>query len=146
MALKKLSPKGEWFVDPSGRKVILRGVNLGGDTKVPYPNGGTQFPTDFSDHKEVSFIGRPFPLEEAESHFTRLKLWGFNVLRLLTTWEAVEHKGPGEYDEAYLNYFTEIVRLAGEYGFYVFIDFHQDVWSRMTGGDGAPGWIFEKLD
>lgn len=145
MTLKKLSPNGEWFVDPSGRKVILRGVNLGGDTKVPYPNGGTHFPTDFSDHKEVSFIGRPFPLEDAQTHFTRLKLWGFNVLRLLTTWEAVEHKGPNDYDEAYLDYFTEIVRLAGEYGFYVFIDFHQDVWSRMTGGDGAPGWIFEKI-
>ena len=27
---------------------------------------------------------------------------------------------------------------------YVFIDFHQDVWSRMSGGDGAPGWTFEK--
>ncbi|EMY62429.1 glycoside hydrolase family 5 protein [Leptospira terpstrae] len=145
MALKKLSPQGEWFVDTTGRKVILRGINLGGDTKVPFPNGGTQFPTDFSDHKEVSFIGRPFPLSEADTHFTRLKKWGFNVLRLLTTWEAVEHKGPGEYDEAYLDYFTEIVRLAGEYGFYVFVDFHQDVWSRMTGGDGAPGWIFEKM-
>ncbi|PJZ44778.1 glycoside hydrolase family 5 protein [Leptospira brenneri] len=145
MAPKKLSPQGEWFVDASGRKVILRGVNLGGDTKVPFPNGGTQFPTDFSDHKEVSFVGRPFPLSEAEIHFTRLKKWGFNVLRLLTTWEAVEHKGPNQYDEDYLNYFTEIVRLAGEYGFYVFVDFHQDVWSRMTGGDGAPGWIFETL-
>ncbi|MCU0823760.1 MAG: cellulase family glycosylhydrolase [Leptospira sp.] len=143
--MKKLSTSGEWFVDEHGRKVILRGVNLGGDTKVPYPNGGTQFPTDFSDHKDVSFIGRPFPLIEADEHLTRLKLWGFNVLRLLTTWEAVEHKGPGEYDTEYLDYYTEIVKKAGEYGFYVFVDFHQDVWSRMTGGDGSPAWIFEKI-
>ncbi|MDF3818329.1 cellulase family glycosylhydrolase [Leptospira sp. 96542] len=145
MNMGKLTSVGEWFIDKSGRKVILRGVNLGGDTKVPYPNGGTQFPTDFSDHKEVSFVGRPFPLSEAHTHFTRLQKWGFNVLRLLTTWEAVEHKGPNEYDNEYLDYLTEITRTAGEYGFYVFIDFHQDVWSRMTGGDGAPAWIFEKI-
>ena len=29
--------------------------------------------------------------------------------------------------------------------FYVFVDFHQDVWSRMSGGDGAPGWTFEAV-
>lgn len=143
--MKKLSTSGEWFVDEFGRRVILRGVNLGGDTKVPFPSGGTQFPTDFKDHKEVSFVGRPFPLAEADEHFLRLKLWGFNVLRLLTTWEAIEHKGPGIYDEDYLDYYTQIVKKAGEFGFYVFVDFHQDVWSRMTGGDGAPGWIFEKI-
>ncbi len=141
----KLHTNGEWFEDESGRKIILRGVNLGGDTKVPYPNGGTHFPSNFSDHKDVSFVGRPFPLTEANEHFTRLKKWGFNCLRLLTTWEAIEHKGPSEYDITYLDYLTEITKLAGEYGFYIFIDFHQDVWSRMSGGDGAPGWIFEKV-
>ncbi len=143
--MNRLKATSEWFTDPQGRKVILRGVNLGGDTKVPYPNGGTHFPTDFKDHLDVSFIGRPFPLAEADEHFLRLKKWGFNCLRLLTTWEAVEHKGPSLYDIEYLDYLTEIVRLAGEYGFYLFIDFHQDVWSRMSGGDGAPGWLFEKI-
>jgi hypothetical protein len=111
---------------------------------VPYPGGGTDHPSDFSDHRTVSFIGRPFPLAEADEHFSRLKSWGMNCLRLLTTWEAVEHAGPGQYDTAYLDYFAEIARKAGDYGLYVFIDFHQDVWSRMSGGDGAPGWTFEK--
>jgi hypothetical protein len=27
----------------------------------------------------------------------------------------------------------------------VFIDFHQDAWSRMSGGSGAPCWLFDKL-
>jgi hypothetical protein len=29
------------------------------------------------------------------------------------------------------------------HGLYVIVDFHQDVWARMSGGDGAPGWTFE---
>lgn len=55
-------------------------------------------------------------------------------------WEAIEHKGPGQYDAKYLDYVQEVVKIAGEFGFYVYIDPHQDVWSRMSGGDGAPGW------
>lgn len=126
--------------------VLLRGVNLGGDCKLPArPDGRTHIPDDFSDHRTVSFVGRPFPLDEAEGHFRRLSHWGFNCLRLLTTWEAVEHAGPGLYDDEYLDYLAAISRMAGHYGFYVFIDMHQDVWSRMSGGDGAPGWTFEAV-
>src|ERR1700733_7466851 len=144
MNLPRLHIEGRWFVDEHGRRVILRGVNLGGDCKVPYPGGGTNFPSDFSNHREVSFIGRPFPIGEADEHFSRLRAWGFNCLRLLTTWEAIEHRGPNDYDVQYLDYFAELCRMAGDYGFYVFVDFHQDVWSRMTGGDGAPCWLFDQ--
>ena len=143
--MDRIAIKGDHFVDQFGRMVLLRGVNLGGDCKVPFPRGGTNYPSDFSDHRNVSFVGRPFPLAEADEHFARLRSWGMNCLRLLTTWEAVEHKGPGQYDKAYLDYFAEIARRAGEHGLYVFIDFHQDVWSRMSGGDGAPGWTFEAV-
>ncbi len=107
---------GNRFKDSHGRHVILRGVNLGGDCKVPYPRGGTHFPTDFSDHRAVSFVGRPFPLAAAAEHFGRLRHWGFNCLRLLTTWESVEHAGPGSYDSEYLEYFAELCRLAGDHG------------------------------
>jgi hypothetical protein len=145
MNLPFLRTQADRFVDAHGRQVILRGLNLGGDSKVPFPDGGTQHPTDFANHRDVSFIGRPFPLADAHAHFSRIRAWGFNCLRLLTTWEAVEHAGPGRYDTAYLDYFAEICRRAGEHGLYVFIDFHQDVWSRMSGGDGAPGWTFEAV-
>ena len=141
--LPKLDIRGRWFVDEAGRRVVLRGVNLGGDCKLPYPDGATHRPSTFADHRTVSFVGRPFPLAEADEHLGRLALWGCNVVRLLTTWEAVEHAGPGQYDETYLQYLTEVCRRCGEHGLYVFIDFHQDVWSRMSGGDGAPGWTFE---
>lgn len=145
MSPGRLATRRTAFVDEAGREVILRGVNLGGDCKLPYPDGGTHRPSDFADHREVSFVGRPFPIAEADEHLGRLRRWGFNGLRLLTTWEAVEHAGPGRYDAAYLDYLAEVCRRAGEHGFWVFIDFHQDVWSRMTGGDGAPGWTFEAL-
>ncbi len=141
----RLTVDGPVLRDERGRHVILRGVNLGGDCKVPFPEGGTNFPSDFADHRTVSFVGRPFPLDDAESHLARLAHWGFNCLRLLTTWEAIEHAGPGQYDADYLDYYVEVCRIAGRFGFHVFVDFHQDVWSRMAGGDGAPGWTFEAV-
>jgi len=143
--LPRLRSEGTLLLDAAGRQVMLRGINLGGDSKLPYPDGGTDRPGDFADHREVSFIGRPFPLDEADTHFARLRHWGFNSLRLLTTWEAVEHAGPGLYDRDYLDYLAEVARRAGEHGLYVLIDFHQDAWSRMSGGSGAPGWTFEAV-
>ena len=138
--------EGSWFKDAQGRTLILRGVNLGGSSKVPFgPHGATHVREGFFDHRNVSFVGRPFPLAEADEHLARLRAWGFTFLRLLVTWEAIEHAGPGLYDLEYLDYLYEVVRRAGEHGLSLFIDPHQDVWSRMSGGDGAPGWTFEAI-
>jgi hypothetical protein len=137
---------GIWIKDDLGRTLILRGVNLGGSTKVPFsPNGATYRREGFFDHRNVSFVGRPFPMEEADEHLSRLRSWGMTFLRFLITWEAIEHQGPGQYDEAYLEYLHQVVKKAGDYGIDVFIDPHQDVWSRWTGGDGAPGWTLEAV-
>lgn len=138
--------KGHWFLDSAGRRLLLRGVNLSGATKVPYePDGATYRRERFFDHREVSFVGRPFPLEEADEHFSRLSHWGLTTLRFLITWEAIEHAGPGIYDEDYLDYLIKVVKKAGEHGLRLFIDPHQDVWSRFSGGDGAPGWTLEAV-
>jgi hypothetical protein len=137
---------GIWFKDEQGRTLILRGANLGGSTKVPFSPDGASYRRDaFYDHRNVSFVGRPFPLAEADEHLARLREWGMTFLRFLITWEAIEHAGPGEYDEQYLDYVYAVVKKAGEYGMDVFIDPHQDVWSRWTGGDGAPGWTLEAV-
>lgn len=142
--MQKIKTHSEFFLDKENNKIFFRGVNLGGSSKLPFrPNGATYNKDHFFDHLNVSFIGRPFPLSEADEHFSRLKKWGFNFLRLITTWEAIEHRGPDIYDIEYLDYFEEIVKKAGEYDFKIFIDPHQDVWSRFTGGDGAPGWTLE---
>lgn len=133
-------------LDDSGRTLILRGCNLGGDSKYPMrPDGSSRSATALADPATASFIGRPFQLEEADAHFSRLASWGFNALRYLLTWEAIEHAGPGVYDESYLAYVRKILKKAEEYGFSIILDPHQDVWSRWTGGDGAPAWTLEKL-
>lgn len=135
---------GARFIDEHGRTRLLRGVNLGGSSKVPLTPDGRSFVRDgFFDHRAVSFVGRPFLLEDADAHCARLARWGLTTLRFLVTWEAVEHEGPGRYDGAYLDYLEAVVRKAGEHGLDVLIDFHQDVWSRFSGGDGAPGWTLE---
>ena len=145
-APKTVLARGRWFTDRAGRVRLLRGVNLGGSSKVPFaPPLPTHVPEGFFDGANVSFIGRPFPLAEADEHFARLRAWGFRFVRLLTTWEAIEHAGPGIYDAAYLDYLHEVARKAGEHGIDVFLDPHQDVWSRFSGGDGAPLWTFEKV-
>ncbi len=137
---------GIWIKDGHGRTRLLRGANLGGSSKVPAkPDGATHRREGFFDHRNVSFVGRPFPLAEADEHFSRLRAWGMTFLRFLVTWEAIEHAGPGQYDEAYLDYVHAVIEKAAEYGIDVFIDPHQDVWSRWTGGDGAPGWTFDVI-
>lgn len=138
--------QGDLFVDEQGRALQLRGVNLSGACKIPTtPNGATHLKDSLLETKHVSFVGRPFPLDECDEHYTRLKAWGMMHLRFLVTWEAIEHEGPGIYDMEYIAYVRQMLIRAKPYGFTIYIDPHQDVWSRWTGGDGAPGWIFEKL-
>eukprot|EP00966_Prymnesium_polylepis_P292437 6753713-Prymnesium_polylepis.1 len=140
---------GASFKDEHGRTLLLRGVNLSGASKLPTsPASVTSTSTPardsaFYDHRNVSFVGRPFPLEVADEHFARLRLWGLTFLRLLITWEAIEHGGPGVYGQEYLQYLLAVVRKAAAHGISVFIDPHMDTWSRFSGGDGAPGWTLE---
>ncbi len=135
---------GGQLKDAEGRTLMLRGINLGGSAKVPSrPNGATHLRDGFYDYRQVSFVGRPFPLAEADEHFARLKQWGLTLVRLVVTWEAIEHAGPGQYDRAYLAYLRDLVTKAEGHGLQVIIDPHQDAWSRWTGGSGAPAWTLE---
>ena len=119
LAAPPLHVEGSRFVDPLGRTVILRGVNVAGDSKVP-----------------------PFTPASDPAIFEPLQAWGMNVVRLIFTWEAYE-PSPGVYDQAYLDYYAAAARAAREHGLYVIVDFHQDAFSRFSiggCGDGFPAW------
>ncbi|KAL5511999.1 hypothetical protein ACEPAH_5218 [Sanghuangporus vaninii] len=132
------------FVDNSGRTLILRGVNLSGNAKQPIsePSYLRNHLWQSGENGNKSFIGQPLCLEDgsADVHLARLRGWGFNVLRYPITWEALEHEGPGKYDYEFMDYTIRVLRKCKEYGFKVYIDPHQDVWSRFSGGSGAPYW------
>lgn len=116
------------FKDESGREVFLRGINFAADAKFPYHENSD------------SFVNSPVPLSEADTHYQRLRDLGFNCLRYIYTWDALEHAGPGQYDEEYIDYTIKMLQKARDYGFYIIMDPHQDVWSRHSGGSGAPLW------
>ncbi|KAG8807983.1 hypothetical protein FRC17_004191, partial [Serendipita sp. 399] len=134
---------GRHFVDGYGRVCLPRGANLSGSCKSPVnENTGAAF---WSQRREVTFVGRPFPLKDAPEHFARLRRWGLTFVRFLITWEAIEHKGPGQYDQAYLQYLQQILSLLPQYGMVAMVSMHQDVWSRFSGGSGAPAWTLEAV-
>ncbi|AEF81891.1 glycoside hydrolase family 5 protein [Leadbettera azotonutricia] len=139
--------QGPHIFDDSGRTLLLRGCNLGGSSKLPSApvEAAGQNAHSLENPAEVSFVGRPFPLEEAEERFDQLRSWGFTFIRFVLTWESLEHAGPGIYDESYLAYLRKLLIIAEKKGISVFMDPHQDSWSRWTGGDGAPAWTLEKL-
>jgi len=111
-----LQVDGRQIVDASGRQVILRGVNVSGAAKTP-----------------------PF-LPLTETHwFDNLRAWGFNLVRLLLSWEALEPR-PGVYREEYLDAIAALVDGAAARGLHVVLDMHQDLYARPFGGDGAPSW------
>lgn len=113
---------GRYFRDAAGRAVILRGVNLAGNSKVP-----------------------PFvPLTDLDraERLDQLAEWGVSVLRLVVSWEAYE-PALGAYDDAYLAAMVKIAEAAWERGIYTIVDIHQDGYSRyqLSGcGDGFPEW------
>ena len=110
---------GRQFVGSDGRMVLLRGVNLGGDGKLP-----------------------PFPTPDDPVLLDQLTELGFNAIRLLFIWEAYEPE-PGRYDEAYLARLVAVAATAWARGLYVIVDIHQDGFARTLCygcGAGFPLW------
>jgi endoglycosylceramidase len=129
--------RGGRIVDGRGREVLLRGVNV--NALAEYWKG-TDLPTTF-------------PL--APDDPARMRSIGWNAVRLLVSWSRVE-RGPGHYDETYIDQVARTVNRLRQAGLYSIIDFHQDAWGPETaarpgercapptqpalGWDGAPAW------
>lgn len=112
---------GNALRDPDGRAVILRGVNLSGAQKnTPYLDDKT-----LADYQRVR------------------DAWGFNAIRFLMTWSAVE-PAQGQYDDAYLDQVAERIGWAQQSGLVVILDMHEDVYGEGFGFDGAPRWTCDE--
>ena len=79
-----------------GRTILLRGINLAASAKTPVGQPGAKLEGFWQGAKtgELDFVGRVLELDQADQHLERLKSWGFNCLRFVTTWESIEHEGP----------------------------------------------------
>jgi len=106
-------------VDESGRTCILRVVEPRRKLKVPV-RGALRLL-----RRLVRLDGRS-PLPRPRSHFRRLRDWGmlFNPPRGHV--EAVEHRGPGEYDRDYLDFLEAVIARGAALGLRFVVDFHQD--------------------
>lgn len=124
--------------DALGRQVVLHGVNL----------------NSLGDYYQASPELAPvFELEPV--FFEEMGAQGFNVVRLLLSWSALEPER-GRIDTAYLARVHAAVDAAKANGIYVVLDMHQDAWGKSIatppgtvcapgtdpaiGWDGAPEW------
>ncbi|MBN2497385.1 MAG: cellulase family glycosylhydrolase [Deltaproteobacteria bacterium] len=119
--LTRLKTDRTYLRDAYGRYVFFHGVNLSGSTKVPAALSPEGIP---------SYLGKPFDLEEADRNFALIRDLGFDTVRLLIIWEGIEPTARGVYDTEYLEYIEAVVEKADEYGIYVLLDMHQDMFSR----------------
>lgn len=104
--------------DPSGRSVVMRGVNLAGA------------------HKQ-----KPYVSDFQPPDYARIKKdWGMNALRFLVSWAGLEPER-GVYDQTYLAEIDKRIGWAHDAGLLVVLDMHQDLYGEgFLGGDGAPLW------
>ena len=117
-------PAAVFIRDDEGGAIVLRGTNIENSSKW----SADRLPTNY------------VTADDFEPLVTQL---GFNAVRFLVFWEAIEPER-GVYDDAYLAEVRARVEAAGAAGLHVIVDMHQDVFGRGFGNDGAPRWACDE--
>ena len=118
----------QFIRDDSGRYKIFHGVNV--VVKLP-----PYIPDTEKFDPYISFTDEDINI---------LKKLGINLVRLGIIWESIE-KEEGKYDLEQLEKMSSIVSKLEENDIAVIIDAHQDMFSRLFCGEGAPKFIVDKL-
>lgn len=132
---------GIWFRDTQGRFVLFRGVNFASRSKLP-----PYLPVSPLHRKSITSQELKAELKRIEPEIKRLAELGFNIVRLVVIWKAIEPRPNPNLDQllpegvTYLNLVKEIIDVLYSYGLFVIIDFHQDIAHEVYGGDGFPDW------
>ena len=118
----QLEHRGPFLTDPSGRVVIVHGVNAV-FKHAPYVAPAT---------------AKGFTARDADF----LANNGFNAVRLGVLFAGVMPK-PGVIHHHYLDQIDRIVRLLASRHIWVLLDFHQDAFSEKFAGEGFPAWAVD---
>lgn len=117
---KDIRVDGTRLVDPNGKQVHFRGINLI-NKGIKRPDGAWDFDPTWPD-----------------AVWQRFADLGMNAVRLGIIWAALEPV-PGQYDERYINLIKHQLDLAAQAGMSVLLDMHQDLYAQRF-SDGAPDW------
>lgn len=117
---KDIRVDGTRLVDPNGKQVHFRGINLI-NKGIKRPDGSWDFDPTWPD-----------------AVWQRFADLGMNAVRLGIIWAALEPV-PGQYDERYINLIKHQLDLAAQAGISVLLDMHQDLYAQRF-SDGAPDW------
>jgi Cellulase (glycosyl hydrolase family 5) len=144
MNARLLYKKDNWFRDPYGRYVIFRGVNLGARSKLP-----PYLPISPLKAKMISPYELRSEIESVAKELDLMKESGFNVVRFLLSWKAIEPRPNPNLEhllpdgEEYLKLVQQIVDELYSRNLLVLLDFHQDIGHEVCGGDGFPDWLLQ---
>ena len=121
-------PTNSFVLLDDGRYAIFHGVNV--VVKLPpFIPDTEKFDPYFSFNDEDISI---------------LKRLGINLVRLGIIWESIEYT-EGQYNSTHLEKMSTIVSKLEKNGITVIVDAHQDMFSRLFCGEGAPKFYAEKM-
>lgn len=127
LLLKPKLGKSHYITDDQGRIVIYRGVNVSNVSKHSGP------PSGYWDRGRAQH-----PWHQRED-YKRLEDWGFNFVRYLIFWEAIEPE-EGQYDDYYLDGAINRAKFLAKHNVDVVLDLHQDLYAQRFKGNGFPDW------